>query len=165
MLFRSPFESTVDAEPPLASEPTAKQRNPAAERQQVMLWGGGALVVIVLCGALLLMIRRSSRPAAPVDTASAAIPAAASAMSTSGAPGERTAAAPGRAVDVEGRLRDGKEEQARLEAEILNHIRLPAATKATEILIRHVRESALKDPATAANVLRVWISETKGRTA
>ena len=59
---------------------------------------------------------------------------------------------------------EAENEQARLEAEILGRIKLPAATKATEVLIRHVRESSGKNPATAANVLRAWITEAEGKT-
>jgi flagellar biosynthesis/type III secretory pathway M-ring protein FliF/YscJ len=65
--------------------------------------------------------------------------------------------------DFERRLREGEVEQARLEAEVLQQIKLPVATKATEVLIRHIRESSQKDPATAANVLRAWMNDTGGK--
>jgi flagellar biosynthesis/type III secretory pathway M-ring protein FliF/YscJ len=45
----------------------------------------------------------------------------------------------------------------------MSRIKLPTASKATEVLIRHVRESAQKDPATAAGVLRAWIVEANKR--
>jgi len=39
----------------------------------------------------------------------------------------------------------------------MSRIKLPVATKATEVLIRHVRDTTQKDPAVAAGVLRAWL--------
>ena len=37
-------------------------------------------------------------------------------------------------------------QQAELEAEALSRIKLPANTKQTEVLVRHIRDSVKKDP-------------------
>jgi flagellar biosynthesis/type III secretory pathway M-ring protein FliF/YscJ len=119
-----------------------------------MLLGGGALTIVVaLGGALFIMRKRSSRRPAATDTAAAAIPAAPNSSdippAASGLPRS----------GISDRLREGEAEQARLEAEIVNSIKMPLNTKATEVLVRHVREASQKDPASAANVLRAWMTE------
>ena len=152
-----PFESTLDAEPPAASQPASKQKAPGADKQQLMLLGGGALaVVILLAVALFAMRRRASRVTAPVDTAPTAVPAG------STAPGELPATTPASA-ELERKIREGEAQQAKLESEIMDRIKLPASSKAAEVLIRHVRDNAQKDPAGAAGVLRAWMSETGGK--
>ena len=152
-----PFESTLDAEPPMSATPPNQKAPVADKKQQMILLGGGALVVVILLGGALYVMRRSSKSKA-TDMASAAIPA------DPHAPGGLPAS-PGHAGgEVEKRIREGEQEQARLEAEVLSAIKLPAATKATEVLIRHIREHTQKDPATAANVLRAWMNDTAGKT-
>ena len=148
-----PFESTLDAEPPLGPL-GSPQKSPGADKQQLMLLGGGALLVVLVLAGTLVLMRRRAVPAA-TDTAPPAV---------AGVQGAAALPAPDRSTsDLEGRIREGEIEQARLEAEVLKQIKLPVATKATEVLIRHVRESSQKDPATAANVLRAWINDTGGK--
>jgi flagellar M-ring protein FliF len=153
-----PFESTLDAEPPMSSTPLNQKAPAADKKQQMMLLGGGAVVVVILLAGALFVMRRSSK-SKPVDTAAGAIaadPHAHGALPVSEGHSDS---------DMEKRIRDGEKEQARLEAEVLNSIKLPVATKATEVLIRHIRESTQKDPATAANVLRAWMNDTAGKTS
>jgi flagellar M-ring protein FliF len=156
-----PFEGTVDAEPPMSSS-GLKQKNPGLDRQQLMIIGGAALLVILLAaGALFMMRRKSGRQKKASDTAPTAVTAG---PASSGTPGEIPAP---EGAPIGGTPLPTTEaaslEQAREEAEILGRIKLPAASKAAEVLIRHVRESALKHPAAAASVLRAWISETEGK--
>jgi flagellar M-ring protein FliF len=151
-----PFESTLDAEPPMSSTPLNQKAPAADKKQQMMLLGGGALVVVILLGGALFVMRRSTKPKVS-DTAPAAIAADSHAGGVPVAPGHL-------GVEIEKRIREGEQEQARLEAEVLSAIKLPAATKATEVLIRHIRESSSKDPATAANVLRAWMNDSAGKT-
>lgn len=154
-----PFENTVDEEPPMPVLPASKQKSPEAEKQQLILLGGGAVVVAILLAGALWVMRRSSRSKTATDTAPAAVAAGSASAGALTPP-------PGRAdTDFERKLREGEKEQARLEAEVLNQIKLPVATKATEVLIRHIRESTQKDPATAANVLRSWMGDTGGTTS
>jgi flagellar M-ring protein FliF len=152
-----PFESTLDAEPPMSATPLNRKAPAADKKQQMMLLGGGALVVVILLGGALYVMRRSTKSKV-TDTSPAAI--AADPHAATGLP-----ASPGHSGEVERRFREGEQEQARLEAEVLSAIKLPAATKATEVLIRHIRESSSKDPATAANVLRSWMNDTAGKTS
>jgi flagellar M-ring protein FliF len=157
-----PFESTLDAEPPMSATPL-NQRAPAADKkQQMVLLGGGALVVAILLGGALFVMRRSTKSKVS-DTAPAAI---AGDPHAGGSQAGGLPASPGHPDgEIAKRIREGEQEQARLEAEVLSAIKLPAATKATEVLIRHIRESTHKDPATAANVLRAWMNDTAGKTS
>jgi flagellar M-ring protein FliF len=152
-----PFESTVDAEPPLGPAPIGGQKAPGADKKQLMILGGVALAVVILvAGAVFMMMRRRQKAAIAADTAQTAIEgeldlAEALPPPISGA------------EELERQIKEGEEQQARLESEIMKRIKLPAATKATEVLIRHVREVTQKDPATAAAVLRTWLSDTGGK--
>ena len=62
---------------------------------------------------------------------------------------------------MERQLQENDSEQARLESETLSRIKLPASTKKSEILVKHIRESVQKDARNATNVLRNWLSETE----
>jgi len=144
-----PFESTVDAEPPMSSAPLLKQKAPGADKQRMILLGSGALVLLIILAGVVFVMRRSSIVSkAAHDMAPAAVAAAGH------APGEL----PGAHGTPEAALN-----QAQLEAEVLGRIKLPVASKATEVLIRHVRESTAKDPAVAASVLKTWIGEPEGK--
>jgi flagellar M-ring protein FliF len=150
-----PFESTRDAEPPMSSTPLNQKAPAADKKQQMMLLGGAIAVVVILLAGVLFVMRRSSK-SKTTDTAPAAIAA------DPNATGALPASSGNLGSDMEQRIREGQQEQARLEAEVLNSIKLPVATKATEVLIRHIKESSQKDPATAANVLRAWMNDTGG---
>ena len=150
-----PFESTLDAEPPMSSTPLNQKAPAADKKQQMMLLGGAIAVVVILLAGVLFVMRRSSK-SKTADTAPAAIAA------DPNATGALPASSGNLGSDMEQRIREGQQEQARLEAEVLNSIKLPVATKATEVLIRHIKESSQKDPATAANVLRAWMNDTGG---
>ncbi len=153
-----PFESTTDAEPPLGPAPVAKPKSPLADKQQMMILGGGGLVVVLLvAGTLFMMLKRKAPAAAATDTSPGALPASPE------ADGETTARL-ATAEDIERKIKDSEAEQARLESEIMSRIKLPPATKATEVLIRHVRETSSKDPAAAAGVLRAWLVDGNKRS-
>jgi len=145
------FEGTTNAEPPMAPLPPSRPKSLLADKQQMTILGGGALVVILLvAGAVFVMLKRKTPVAAAADAAAAAI---AGGME---APGD-TAPKLATADDIERQIKEGEAEQARLESEIMSRIKLPVATKATEVLIRHVRDTTQKDPAVAAGVLRAWL--------
>ncbi len=152
-----PFESTLDVEQPLPTAPPSKQTSPGADKKQLMLVGGGAVIIlIVLAGAVFMMRRRSAGSKKVTDTAPPAIaqgtPAAAALPVPAGITRLNAAGIP--ETDLE---------RQQAEAEILARIKMPLATRSTEVLIRHVRETTGKDPATAANVLRAWIADTEGK--
>jgi flagellar biosynthesis/type III secretory pathway M-ring protein FliF/YscJ len=47
------------------------------------------------------------------------------------------------------------------EADALNALKLPAVTKKTEVLTKHIGEQAKKDSTAMAHVLRSWMSDGK----
>ncbi len=144
-----PFESTLLTEPPPAPATPVKP-TPFNPRQPIVLYGAGAAVVVFLAVGFLLMrkMRKNKFPAQ--DLAAEPLP-----------PGSEASALP-TTETVEHRLEqqivDNQAEQAQLEAEALSHIKLPANTRKTEVLVRHIREAVQKDPLTAANVLRTWVT-------
>ncbi len=150
-----PFESTVDAEPPSSIEPASRQKAPTADKPQLIILGGGAAAVVVLLVGVVFAMRKRKDPATATDTAPGALAGADPIPELT--PGLATA------DELERQIKEGEEHQAKLESEIMSRIKLPTASKATEVLIRHVRESAQKDPATAAGVLRAWIVEANKR--
>lgn len=145
-----PFETTLEAEPPPGPTAPAKQvPSGLILKQPTMI--GGALVLILLAGALIFLFSRKRRPKGAEDTSAMAISGrgAANAELEGKTPGEQ----------MEQQLSENDAQQAQLESELLSRIKLPASTRKTEVLVKHIRESVLKDPANATNVLRTWISE------
>lgn len=141
-----PFETPVDIGPPPAAAPGTQQTKPGLNRQQTVVFGiAGVVVLLAIVGALFLM-RKKKAPA--VET-----PVAADAA------GELPAAD----VPALKALDEANLDPAQLEAEILNRLKIPAPSRATEVLIRHVREQSGKDPVIAANVLKGWIAEGRGK--
>lgn len=143
-----PFESTLSAEPPI---PQAAPVKPIGFdlKQPIVLIGGGAILILLLAVAFLLF-RRRGNPASVEDLAAEPLPAGAEAhkLPTNESVEHR----------LEQQIEDNKAEQAQLEAEALSHIKLPANTRKTEVLVKHIREAVTKDPLTAANVLRTWVT-------
>jgi flagellar M-ring protein FliF len=144
-----PFESTLDAEPPAPSSPAAKPKG--FDFKQPGVIGGGALVLLLVLAVAFLLMRRPSGAARAQDMAPDPLAAgdAASALPARDGAGSR----------IQQQLDDNLAEQAQLEAETLGRIKLPANTKKSEVLVRHIRESVKKDPVGAANVLRTWVAD------
>jgi flagellar M-ring protein FliF len=141
-----PFETPVDIGPPPAAAPGTQQTKPGLNRQQVIVFSiAGVVVLLAIAGALFLM-RKKKAPAAEAPVAAEAA-------------GELPAAdaAAQKALD------EANLDPAQLEAEILSRLKIPAPSRATEVLIRHVREQSGKDPVIAANVLKGWIAEGRGK--
>jgi flagellar biosynthesis/type III secretory pathway M-ring protein FliF/YscJ len=65
--------------------------------------------------------------------------------------------------EMEKQLAENAVRQALIESEELNRIKLPESTRKTEVLVKHIRESAIKDPVSVTNVLRSWIGDTEGK--
>jgi flagellar biosynthesis/type III secretory pathway M-ring protein FliF/YscJ len=106
--------------------------------------GAGSLIVL-LVGAVIFLLLRRRRVVRVTDTAKAAIE------------GKRTDALSQNSVEQQ--ISENDAQQARLESEMLNRIKLPANTKKTEVLVKHIRDSVQKDAMATTNVLRTWISE------
>jgi flagellar biosynthesis/type III secretory pathway M-ring protein FliF/YscJ len=82
--------------------------------------------------------------------------------SSSSAAGSGSGALP--AADSGGKhIQEHEQRLAQLEAETLSRIQLPTKTRKSEVLVKHIRESVTKDPGSATNVLRSWISDTEVR--
>jgi flagellar M-ring protein FliF len=149
-----PFEDTVQAEPPLAPSPTGSEKPGATKQQMMLVIGAGVVLLLLLCGGAFMLWKKAT----PVRTASdTALPAVAGAQAQHQLP----APTPADAIAASAAAR----EHAQIEAEILGRLNLPVPTRTTEILIRRARESAVKDPATAASVLHSWISGPDGKAS
>ena len=134
-------------------QPVAKPK-PFDFKQPIVL-GGGALVLILVLAVVFLLMRRPAGARQPQDMAPdpLAAGAAAGALPAPNAVDQR----------LQQQLADNLAEQAQLEAETMGRIKLPANTKKSDVLVRHIRESVQKDPVTAANVLRTWVADMDSR--
>lgn len=146
-----PFENTLEAEPPGLPAAPVKQAPPRFDFKNPFVLGGGALVVLLIIALVFVLLRRAPSAAAR-DMAPPAI-------------GQAAATAAGEPVksiehQMEEQIADISAQQAQFEAEALSRIKLPVNTKKTEILAKHIRESVKKDPVSATNVLRTWISDS-----
>lgn len=144
-----PFENTLEAEPPGAPAAPVRPMPPRVDFRHPLVLTGMALVFLLVASLILVLLRRSPRAAAE-DTALAAI-----------GEGQSLDGAPRGTVEsrIESQLTENDAQQAQLEAEAMGRIKLPATTKKTDILVKHIRESVHKDPANATNVLRSWIAD------
>jgi flagellar M-ring protein FliF len=152
-----PFESTVEAEPPLPPSQTQKQAPGKFDLQRDLLGNPvavGAAVVIVLLLASLVFVAMRKRPA--MTAANTGAPAVAS-----GEPGKESAqVAGGMDEKMMQQIAENEARQAKIESEALGRIKLPESSGKTDVLVKHIRESVMKDPANVTNVLRTWISES-----
>ncbi len=155
-----PFDSTLNQEPP-----AAKQVPPAAPGVRLplenlmrdpkwLLLAAGAVAVLLAAVVVLLVLgkrNRKKKPAPPQMEGAQAIEA----------PEESPAVTAEMAMkQIEATMAEQAAAQARLDAETLKSIKLPAVTtKKTEVLIRQVRENVKKDNTIPAHVLQVWIRE------
>jgi flagellar biosynthesis/type III secretory pathway M-ring protein FliF/YscJ len=146
-----PFENTLAAEPPSPNAPPAKS-SPAWSLKQPLVLGGAIafiLVIVLIAGVVFLLMRSRPPAATATDTAPVAIPGSDPAAIAVQTAQER----------MEKLISSQQAQQAELEAEALSRIKLPANTKQTEVLVRHIRDSVQKDPVSSTNVPRTWISD------
>jgi flagellar M-ring protein FliF len=155
-----PFEATLSAEQPTLSAPSAQA--PSAPSVQwppwltkrigkapVAAWLGGGILVLVIAATVLLRRRGKAKNGAHLAAA-----ALAAAQTTALGPSPDDVQR-----QVEGRMAQRSADQARLEAEALMSLKIPAvATKKTEVLSKHIAAEANSDPAALAQVVRTWIS-------
>lgn len=158
-----PFESTLSAEPPTATI-VAPMQGTQFDQKTLLTAVGGIAVVLILAGALVFFLRGRRGPAISVEnTGSTALPAHAGESAVA-----KTAAAGATPTDDSGvrmnqHLLDAESEQAQMEAEAMSRIKLPKNSKATEVLLKHVRETVHKDPPGTTNVLRAWVAEADSK--
>jgi flagellar M-ring protein FliF len=184
-----PFESTLNSEPPPSTATPATQPQgvdqillqlPPWVRQYVqntqtllIAAAAGAAVVLLLAGSALFFLLRRRQSKALSKTKRGKGRAGATVdgpreLSESEDLTHATEAA-GRAqhlaLETEKRLEAQLIEQSAIqhqkEAEALSALRMPsvAATKKTEVLSKHLRESIKAEPSEASRVLRTWLTE------
>ncbi len=149
-----PFESTLTSEPPAGPTPATKPT--AFDFKQPTVIGGGVVILLLVLAVAFLVVRRPKKSAVSAeDEAAMPLPGA----------GEHPALATKESVEnrLEQQIAENKAEQDQLEAEALSHIKMPANTRKTEVLVRHIRDAVTKDPITAANVLRTWVTDTESK--
>ena len=149
-----PFESTVEAEPPLPPSAPARQGPAKFDFKQPVVMGAAVLIVLLLAALAFVLMRRG----APKITATTA-QAIATGEQTKGAPQVTGSTTGSMGERVGQQIADNEARQAQLESEALNRIRLPDNSKKTDVLVKHIRESVTKDPVNVTNVLRTWISD------
>lgn len=139
-----PFESTLNPEQlPEKPPPPA----PLALRDQLLndkpllIGAGAALAILAAIFFLFFQMRRKN------------------VGGRSQLPGELPAGAgPTQLQDqIESRLAEQAALRERQELEALNSLKLPPATKKTEVLSKHIAEQAKKDSGSMAQVLRAWM--------
>jgi flagellar M-ring protein FliF len=151
-----PFETTLEVEPPPGPPAPVKQVPLALNLKQPAVIGGLAVFVLLAVAAVFITLRRR-RAARATDMSAAAIGAA--------VPSAAVPVDPKTALErqLEQQISENDARQSQLESEVLSRIKLPASTRKTEVLVRHIRDSVHKDSVNATNVLRSWISETETR--
>jgi flagellar M-ring protein FliF len=149
-----PFEDSLIAQQPVTS-PVAPKTSHFDIGQPLLVYGGAVILMLILA-VLFLLIRRPAAIAqnAAEDTARPGLPQQASAEAT--LPGAESGTS-----RLQQQIEDNAAEQAALEEQALSHIKMPAKTKTTEVLVRHIRDAVQKDPVNAANVLRTWVSDSE----
>jgi flagellar M-ring protein FliF len=161
-----PFEATLAIEPPPAPVPPPAPPAPFSFQlpagldklvgQKKMLVIGVAVAVLLLLAAAGTFFFLRRRKKKQVEIAGALAPATSAAGAL--APGETPAEAAKRGLEA--KLADRQTEQARLDAEALGSLKLPAVTtKKAEVLSKHIGEAVNKDPVGAAQILRTWLNE------
>jgi flagellar M-ring protein FliF len=145
-----PFENTLEAEPPGMPTTPVKQAPPRFDFRNPIVIGGAALLVLLIAALGFVLLRRPSAAAAQ-DLAPAAI--------AQGATAGESADHSSIEQQVQEQISENNAQQAQLEAEALSRIKLPANTRQTEVLVKHIRDSVRKDPVAATNVLRTWIAD------
>jgi flagellar M-ring protein FliF len=150
-----PFENTVAAEPPSAAiqGPASKQNLPLSWKQPPLIAG-----IVLGMGALgffgWMMMSRKKKAEAVLQAELAAAQ-------------EKARISPSAEAQkqLEKQLTENETQQAMFETEALSKIKLPLNSRKTEVLVKHIRDTSHKDPASTANVLRTWISDADGRRA
>jgi flagellar M-ring protein FliF len=146
-----PFETTLEAEPPMGPSAPAKQIPlPMDFKQPIVIVGAVLLVVLAGSVVFLLLGKRGAARVEDISPAVIATGVAAAQVLDGKTQGER---------QMEQQISENDAQQALLESEELNRIKLPPSTRKTEVLVKHIRDSVHKDSANATNVLRSWISE------
>ena len=162
-----PFESTLNTEPPLPPAAPVKSappqrlpgwlsKLPIDPKLVVPVAAGAGVVLLLLIAVIFFMLRGRGKQ----GKATAATPAALPAARRSAEPKPGAEALPSATDQMEARLAERESQQRLMEAEAINALKLPpVATKKTEVLTKHLRETIKKDPGVASQVLLGWMRE------
>ena len=147
-----PFENTLAAEQPVPA-PLAVKPVSFDFKQPIVLYGGAIVTLLALAVVVLLFRQPAKRGrVAAEDTAAPALAAETPAV-------DSVSVKEPHASRLQQQIADNEAEQAALEEQALSHIKMPANTKTTEVLVRHIRDAVQKDPVGAANILRTWVTD------
>jgi flagellar M-ring protein FliF len=147
-----PFEATLTLEPPqppvAPAAPAPPLNLPAwatkLDRNTLLIGAGAALALIVLLAGAILLGRGKKRGGVSYGGA-AEIEAGPSVLEQAEA-------------QLQAKFAEQEEMKHRLEAEALSALKVPVATtKKTEVLSKHIVETAKKDPTSIAQILRTWL--------
>ncbi|MCC6860092.1 MAG: flagellar M-ring protein FliF [Bryobacterales bacterium] len=155
-----PFDSTLRQEPPEGPRQPPAPSPPAGPswltRFPPAVWIGlAAALVLLAAGAVVLWMLRKKRRGKAAVRLQPVLPARSELPAEALEEGESEFAE---------KLASHAAAQQKLEAEALKALKLPAPqTKKGEVLAKHLREAATKDPAATAQLLRAWIHEEGAR--
>ncbi|MGA2434410.1 MAG: flagellar basal-body MS-ring/collar protein FliF [Bryobacteraceae bacterium] len=147
-----PFEATLTLEPPQAPVAPASPAPPLGlpawatklDRNTLLIGAGAALALIALLAGAILLGRGKKRVGVSYGGA-AEIEAGPSVLEQAEA-------------QLQAKFAEQEEMKHRLEAEALSALKVPVATtKKTEVLSKHIVETAKKDPTSMAQILRTWL--------
>ena len=153
-----PFESTQNwrpeetvAPPPSGIHVPEWLLNLPKKMPMPVLIGVAAGAALLFVGAAVFMIiRRKRKKRVKVDAAQRALPAGA---------GEDQAQIKEAEAQAQAQLAEAAALKVKLDHEALQALKIPIATKKTEVLIKHLTDEAQKDPKTMANLIRTWLHE------
>lgn len=148
-----PFENTMEAEPPPSAAPQPASKNTLVSMKQPAGIAGIVLGLAALGFFGWMMLKRRKRVTAELSQGE--LPAKGSQT--------KIAAVENPESEFERQLAENETQHAQLEKEALSRIKLPAHTRKTEVLVKHIRTTSHKDPSTTANVLRTWIADGDDR--
>jgi len=151
-----PFETTLEAEPPPGPAAPVKPAPGRLEFKGPYTIGGAAFLALLVASLVFLLSRKRAARTAE-DMAAEALAAGSASRALEGATTPDEA--------MENQISENQNEQARLEAQALRGIKLPANTKKTDVLVKHIRDSVQKDSTNATNVLRTWLSDAETKRA
>lgn len=137
-----PFEDTLTLESSEQSTQTSPGNQSPVEKlmaeRRVLIGAGAGALVLLGAGVFLFLRKRKSKAAKATAEVPATLPAAEAA----------------KAADA---LKEKEKENELLEQ--MYKVELPPGSKAVEFLRGRIKEHVQKDPAAAANILRIWMQE------
>lgn len=155
-----PFESTLNAEPPVMTGapeaprsglPTWLEKLLGAKNFAAIAGIGAAAMMLLMGGAAFLFMKSRGKKKTMTAQAAAALDAAAAARDLPPTPEEIER-------QIHARMAEQQALQAKQQAEELMKLKLPAvSTKKTEVLTKHISSEAKKDPTAMAQVVRSWL--------